>query len=85
MRMTIDVTDDSWVILDADGKEVINERLQSGAHRTVEANDSFHFRTVGNAAGIKVALNDVSLPPLGRDGQVIHDRVFGRGDLRKTQ
>ncbi|HEX9406355.1 MAG TPA: RodZ domain-containing protein [Thermoanaerobaculia bacterium] len=85
MRMTIDVEDDSWVILDADGKEVINERLHRGAHRTVAANDSFDFRTVGNAAGIKLALNEVPLPPLGRDGEVVHDRVFGRGDLRKSE
>ena len=80
--MSIDVSDDSFVILDADGKEVINTTLRRGAHRTVEARDSFHFRTVGNAAGIKLALNDVPLAPLGRDGEVIHDRVFSRGDLR---
>jgi transcriptional regulator with XRE-family HTH domain len=85
MHLTIDVDDDSWVILDADGKEVINERLRRGAHRTVEGNDSFHFRTVGNAAGIRLALNDVALPPLGRDGEVVHDRIFGRSDLRKSE
>ncbi len=82
MRMTIDVDSASVVQLDADGKEVINETLHRGAHRTVEAKESFHFRTIGNAAGIKIALNDVPLAPLGRDGQVIHDRTFGRGDLR---
>jgi len=85
MRMTIDVDDDSWVRLDADGKEVINERLRRGAHREIAAMDSFHFRTVGNAAGIKLALNDIPLPPLGRDGEVVHDRVFSRGDLRKSE
>jgi transcriptional regulator with XRE-family HTH domain len=85
MRLSIDVTDDSWVTLDADGKTVINDELLHGQHRTVEAKDSFHFRTVGNAAGLRLALNDVPLPPLGRDGQVIHDRVFDRGDLRKGE
>ncbi len=85
MRMTIDVDDDSWVVLDADGKQTINDRLRRGMRRTVEAKDSFHFRTIGNAAGIKLTLNDVPLPPLGRDGEVIHDRVFGRGDLRKNE
>ena len=73
------------MVLDADGKEAINERLRRGAHRTVEANDSFHFRTIGNAAGIKLALNGVALPPLGHDGEVIHDRIFGRSDLRKNE
>jgi cytoskeletal protein RodZ len=85
MRLVIDVSDDSWVTLDADGKTVINVELRRGEHRTVEAKDSFHFRTVGNAAGLKLALNDVPLPPLGRDGQVIHDRVFDRGDLRRNE
>lgn len=85
MRLVIDVTDDSWVTLDADGKTVINDELRHGEHRIVEAKNSFHFRTVGNAAGLKLELNDVSLPPLGRDGQVIHDRVFDRGDLRKNE
>jgi hypothetical protein len=80
--MTIDVNNDSWVVLDADSKEVINGRLRRGERRTVEAKESFHFRTIGNAAGIKIALNDVPLAPLGRDGEVIHDRTFGRGDLR---
>ncbi len=85
MRLVIDVVDDSWVTLDADGKTVINDELRRGEHRTVEAKDSFHFRTVGNAAGLKLALNDVPLPPLGRDGQVIHDRVFDRSDLRRNE
>jgi cytoskeletal protein RodZ len=85
MRLIIDVSDDSFVILDADGKEVINGTLRRGAHRMVEARDTFHFRTVGNAAGIKLALNDVPLPPLGRDGEVIHDRILGRADLRTNE
>jgi hypothetical protein len=73
------------VILDADGKEVINGTLRRGAHRMVEARDTFHFRTIGNAAGIKLALNDVPLPSLGRDGEVIHDRIVGRADLRTNE
>ena len=85
MRMTIDVDQDSWVRLDADGKEVVNERLRRGEHRSFGAMDSFRFRTVGNAAGIRIALNEVPLPPLGRDGEVVHDRSFGRGDLRKSE
>jgi transcriptional regulator with XRE-family HTH domain len=84
MRLTLDVTDDSWVVLDADGKEAINELMRRGAHRTVEAKDSFHFRTIGNAGGIKLALNDVPLPAVGRDGEVIHDRIVGRGYVQRN-
>ena len=85
MRMTIDVDRASVIVLDADGKEAINETLHRGDHRTVEAMDSFHFRTVGNAGGIRITLNDVALPPLGERGEVVHDRVFGRADIRKAQ
>jgi len=78
MKLTIDVDHASVVVLDADGKEVINETLHRGDHRDVQANDSFRFRTIGNAGGIRLALNGVPIPPLGDDGQVIHDRVFDR-------
>lgn len=82
MRMTINLLEDSWVILDADGKEVINERLRRGDQRVVQANDSFDFRTIGNAAGIELTLNGTKLPPLGADGEVIHDRVFDRSSVK---
>ncbi len=84
MRMTIDLVSDSWVILDADGKEVINDRLRRGDRRRVEANESFDFRTIGNAAGVALTLNDMKLPPLGRDGEVIHDRVIDRSSLKNN-
>jgi transcriptional regulator with XRE-family HTH domain len=85
MRMTIDVDHASVVTLDADGKEVINETLRRGEHRVVEAIDSFHFRTVGNAGGVRLTLNNIPLQPLGREGEVIHDRIFSRADLRTTE
>ena len=85
MHLIIEVDHASIVQLDADGKEVINGTLHRGDRKTVDAMDSFHFRTVGNAGGVHLTLNDVALPPLGEDGQVVHDRVFGRSDLPKTQ
>ena len=84
MRMTINLLHDSWVILEADGKEVINARMHRGDTRTIEAKDSFVFRTIGNAAGVELTLNDAKLPPLGGDGEVVHDRVFDRSSLRTT-
>ena len=85
LKLTIDVTRDSWVTLQADGKTVIDERLQSGDHRTVEAKEAFRFVTVGNAGGLTLKLNDFDLPPLGRPRQVIKDRVFDRGTLQELQ
>ena len=85
LRLSIDADDDSWVILEADGKTVVNERMRKGEHRAVEAKESFRFRTLGNAGGVTLTLNDVKLAPLGRDGQVVHDRVVDRQTLEQAR
>ena len=88
LRLTINADQDSWVILEADGRNVLNERLRRGEERTAEATEAFVFKTIGNAAGIRLTLNDVKLPPLGKDGQVLKDHVVDRDTLeqaRKTQ
>jgi len=81
----IDATDDSWVVLDADGKTVVNERMRRGDQRVVDAKDTFRFRTIGNAGGVTLTLNDVKLPALGRDGQVLHDQVVDRNMLEQAR
>jgi len=83
--LSIEITDSSWVKLDADGQSVINDELGRGYHRTVEAKDTFRFRTIGNAAGIVLTLNDLRVPALGREGQVLHDVVLDRATLQKIQ
>jgi cytoskeleton protein RodZ len=85
LKLTIDVTHDSWVTLEADGKRVIDERLHAGDHRAVDAKESFRFVAVGNAGGLALKLNDFALPPLGRAKQVVKDRVFDRGTLQELQ
>jgi transcriptional regulator with XRE-family HTH domain len=82
MRMTVDVIGDSWVVLDADDKTVIDEEMHRGDRKTLEAKESFHFRTIGNAGGLKLTLNDLPMPALGRDGEVIHDKVIDRTSLK---
>ena len=83
--LNIEVTERTWVKLDADGESVINDELHRGYHRSVEAKDSFRFRTIGNAAGITLTLNDLPVPALGHDGQVLHDVVLDRAALQKMQ
>ena len=83
--LSLEVTERSWVTLDADGQNVINDELRRGYHRTIEAKDGFRFRTIGNAAGIVLTLNDLPVPALGRDGQVLHDVVLDRASLQKMQ
>ena len=85
LRLTIDVTRDSWVTLQADGKQVLDERLREGDHRTFEAKEAFRFVAVGNAGGVALKLNDLDLPALGRRGQVVKDKVYDRGTLQELQ
>ena len=85
LRLAIDTNDDSWIILEADGKEVVNARMRKGDHRVVEAKETFRFRTIGNAGGVSLTLNDVKLPPLGRDGQVLHDHVVDHKTLEQAR
>jgi cytoskeletal protein RodZ len=85
LLLSIEVSEPSVVVLEADGVTVINDELRRGYHRTIEAKERFRFRTIGNAAGIALTLNDRPLPPLGRGGQVLHDVVFDRESLQKTQ
>ncbi|HET8797146.1 MAG TPA: RodZ domain-containing protein [Thermoanaerobaculia bacterium] len=82
LRLDVAAVADSWVVLEADGKSVLNEELRAGAARSFEASEQFRFRTIGNAAGLTLTLNGVRLPPLGEDGEVVKNRVFDRETLR---
>jgi transcriptional regulator with XRE-family HTH domain len=85
LLLSLEVTERSFVVLEADGETVINDELRRGYHRTIEAKDRFRFRTIGNAAGISLTLNEKPVPALGRDGQVLHDVVLDRESLQKMQ
>jgi cytoskeleton protein RodZ len=81
LRLTVEVVDNSWVTLEADGKTVLNAEMTQGERRTFEAEEEFRFRTIGNAAGLKLTLNGAEVPSLGEDGEVVKNRVFDRETL----
>jgi hypothetical protein len=85
LMLSIEVSEPSVVVLEADGETVINDELRRGYHRTIEAKERFRFRTIGNAGGIALTLNAKPVPPLGREGQVLHDVVFDLESVPKTQ
>lgn len=85
LTLSLEITQTSWITLDADGERLINDELHRGFHRTIEAKDGFRFKTIGNAAGVTMTLNDVPIPSLGHDGQVLHDVVLDRAALQKLQ
>lgn len=81
LHLDLDVTANSWVSLDADGKSVINDELLAGTKHTFEAKDRFRFRTIGNAAGVTLTLNGTTLPSLGDDGEVLKNRILDRQSI----
>ena len=85
LHMTVEVTANSWVTLEADGKTVLNAEVERGDKRDFEAADQFKFRTIGNAAGLTLTLNSVRVPPLGEDGEVVKNRVFDRAALAELR
>ena len=85
LHLAVEVVDNAWVVLEADGKTVVNAEMVRGERRTFEANEAFRFRNIGNAAGLKLTLNGAVVPSLGADGEVIKNRVFDRESLEKIR
>ncbi|HYO76588.1 MAG TPA: RodZ domain-containing protein [Thermoanaerobaculia bacterium] len=85
LRLAVEVLENAWVVLEADGKTVINAEMTKGERRTFEAADAFRFKTIGNAAGLRLTLNGATVPPLGEDGEVVKNRIFDRGVLQQIR
>jgi cytoskeletal protein RodZ len=85
LRLAVEAVDEAWVVLDADGENVVKGTMARGQRRTFEAKEAFRFRNIGNAAALKLMLNGAVVPPLGADGEVIRDRVFDREALQKIR
>lgn len=81
LRLGVEAIANAWVELEADGKVVLKDELKKGDRRTFEARQSFRFRKIGNAAGLGLTFNDVRLPALGEDGEVVANYVLDREDL----
>lgn len=78
LYLKMEVTRNSWVALEVDGEVVVNDVVRAGTTRTFEADQQFRFKSVGNAAGLTLTLNDTKLPPLGEEGEVVRNRVIDR-------
>lgn len=85
LRLAVEVLQNSWVTLEADGKTVVNTEMVQGERRTFEASEAFRFRTIGNAAGLKLTLNGAAVPTLGEDGEVVKNRTFDRDALKELR
>jgi cytoskeleton protein RodZ len=83
LHLTMELTGDSWITLEADGKTVVNDELKAGDKRLFEAKDGFRFKTIGNAGGVVLTLDDRRLEPLGPQGKVKHDVILDRQSLEQ--
>ena len=85
LRLEIEVRENSWVVLEADGAIVVSDEMKKGDRRTLEAKENFRFRTVGNGAGLALTLNGLRLKPMGTHGEVVKNRVFDRDALQELR
>ncbi len=85
LRLGVEVVENAWVELEADGKNVVKAEMKKGERRSFEAADAFRFRTIGNAAGLRLTLNGATVPPLGAEGEVVKNRVFDRDALQQIR
>ena len=69
-RLVLKAIEPTWIRVEADEGQIVEELLPAGATREWTAEKRFVL-TVGNAGGIELTLNGHSIPPLGARGAVI--------------
>jgi len=69
--VVVQVVDRSYVHVMVDGTKVLEAILEPGDRRVWAFKSTFSMR-VGNAGGLRVTLNGVEMPPLGKVGQVLN-------------
>jgi cytoskeletal protein RodZ len=76
LTMELSFREATWLTAHVDGKSAINGEIAAGEKRTLHANESIVFKTLGNAGGVDITLNGSKLAPLGDSGDVRHDVRF---------
>jgi cytoskeletal protein RodZ len=78
IQLELRLTDRAWVRVVADGQRVLEDNLEAGFVQTIRAQESVQL-FVGNAGGVKVALNGETMQPLGPPGHVRRVDVSASG------
>jgi cytoskeletal protein RodZ len=73
-QLAIHVTAASWLRVMVDGKTVVEGILPAGATKTVRGHVA--DVRVGNAGGVRLVVDGRTLPPLGKDGDVVEQRYI---------
>lgn len=74
-------TQPCWLVVNADGKSVLEGTYSQGTTKELTATDKIELITVGNAGGVTITLNGMNYPSLGASGQVIHNVVLNKDSL----
>ena len=69
LALELEVHELTWIKVSTDGTAVLNRELQPGTTRRYTAQTSIDV-VVGNAGGLTMKVNDKTVRPLGRSGQV---------------
>jgi cytoskeletal protein RodZ len=80
LTLTLNARQTCWVKVKADGETVLDEVLQEGQSKTLEAQGEIVL-SVGNAGGLTFTVNDRRGVPLGRNGEVRRNIVITRESL----
>jgi cytoskeleton protein RodZ len=67
--VSIKTTDECWIAITADGKEVLQDTLLEGAQETITAEKDIVIRA-GNVGALDFEFNGEALPAQGEDGEV---------------
>ena len=78
-RLVARTSEPTWLRVQMDGGETVQELLPAGATREWTAGRRFVL-TIGNAGGVELELNGRPVPSLGPRGAVIRDLVLPRED-----
>jgi hypothetical protein len=69
IELKVEAVETVWVRVLADGVRVLEGTLRAGDHRPIHAREKVTMR-LGNAGGVRLALNGEPLPPVGPRGHV---------------
>lgn len=65
----IKAREDSWLVVSADGKEIMQDTLRASAEKSVGARNQIVIKT-GNAGALDISFNGKKLPTQGSDNEV---------------
>jgi hypothetical protein len=85
LHLAVEVVEESWVELEADGEQVIKGTMEKGERRTFEAREAFRFLKIGNPPGLKLTLNGAAIPPFDDDGKTIRNLLLDRQRLEQIR